>query len=56
MAPIASAGLPFTELAEDAVVVMDQVARAFAEVCDRANLLLHSVEGRASVSFKVVVA
>ena len=32
MAPIASAGPSLAELPEDPVVVMDQVARAFAEV------------------------
>ena len=47
MASEASAGLPLAELAKDAVVVVDQVARAFVEVCDRADLLLHPVEGRA---------
>ena len=47
MASVASASLPLAELAEDAIVVMNQVARAFAEVCDRADLLLHPVEGRA---------
>jgi hypothetical protein len=44
MASVASAGLPLAELLEDAIVVMDQVARAFAEGCDGANLLLHPVE------------
>jgi hypothetical protein len=47
VAPKAPAGPSLAELAEDAIVVMDQVARAFAEACDRANLLLYPVEGRA---------